>query len=118
MTLITKAQIDQLLANGLAQRAAIDRQDQALDFEPVVKLFTPDAQCTWLLTEIDESTDLAFGLCDLGLGCPELGYVSLTELHSVRGKLGLPIERDLNFDADKTISAYDEARGHGRIVTY
>jgi hypothetical protein len=52
------------------------------------------------------------------MGCPELGYVSLTELHSVRGKLGLPIERDLHFDADKTISAYaDEAREHGRIVT-
>jgi hypothetical protein len=26
-------------ANGIAQRAAIDRQDQALDFKPVVKLF-------------------------------------------------------------------------------
>ena len=71
MTLITKAQTEQLLANGIAQRAAIDRQDQALDFKPVVKLFTADAQCTWLLTEIDEGTDLAFGLCDLGLGCPD-----------------------------------------------
>jgi hypothetical protein len=67
MTLITKAQTEKLLANGIAQRAAIDRQDQALDFKPVVKLFTPDGQCTWLLTEIDEGTDLAFGLCDLGL---------------------------------------------------
>jgi hypothetical protein len=40
MTLITQAQTEQLLANGRAQRAAIDRQDQALDFKPVVKLFT------------------------------------------------------------------------------
>jgi len=79
---------------------------------------TPDAQCTWLLTEIDESTDLAFGLCDLGMGCPELGYVSLTELRTVRGQLGLPIERDLHFEADKPISAYaDEARSRGHIVT-
>ena len=101
-----------------AQRAAIDRQDQALDFKPVVKLFTPDAQCTWLLTEIDEGTDLAFGLCELGLGCPELGYVSLTELRTIRGKLGLPIERNLHFEADKPISAYaDEARSRGHIVT-
>jgi hypothetical protein len=115
---ITKAQTEQLLANGIAQRAAIDRQDQALDFKPVVKLYTPDAQCTGLLTEIDEGTDLAFGLCDLGMGCPELGYVSLTELRSVRGKLGLPIERDLHFEAGKPISAYaDEARTHGHIVT-
>jgi len=79
---------------------------------------TPDAQCTWLLTEIDEGTDLAFGLCDLGLGYPELGYVSINELRTVRGKLGLPIERDLHFEADKPISAYaDEARSRGRIVT-
>jgi hypothetical protein len=118
MTLITKAQTEQLLANGLAQRAAIERQDQALDFKPVVKLFTLDAQCTWLLTEIDEGSDLAFGLCDLGMGCPELGYVSLTELRTVRGKLGLPIERDLHFEADKPISAYAlDARTRGHIAT-
>ena len=35
-----------------------------------------------------------------------------------RGKLGLPIERDLHFEADKPISAYaDEARTRGHIVT-
>jgi hypothetical protein len=84
MTLVTKAQIEQLLANGRAQRAAIDQDAEALDFEPVVKLFTPDAQCTWLLTEID-ADGVAFGLCDLGMGEPELGYVSLIELRTVRG---------------------------------
>jgi hypothetical protein len=31
---------------------------------------------------------------------------------------GLPIERDLHFDADKTLSTYaSEARERGRIVT-
>ena len=118
MTLITKTQTEQLLANGRAQRAAIDQGNTALDFEPVVKLFTPDAQCTWLLTELDPDGGLAFGLCDLGLGEPELGFVSFTELRAVRGQLGLPVERDLHFDADKPISAYaDEARNHGHIVT-
>jgi hypothetical protein len=49
---------------------------------------------------------------------PTIGYVSLTELRTVRGKLGLPVERDEHFDADKTISAYaDEARARGHIVT-
>lgn len=48
------------------------------------------------------------GLCDLGLGCPEIGYVNLQEIRSVRGKLGLPVERDLYFTADKTLSAYAE----------
>ena len=102
---------------GTGQRAAIDQDAGALDFQPVVKLFTPDAQATWLLTEID-ADGLSFGLCDLGMGEPELGYVSLIELRTVRGKLGLPIERDLHFEADKPISAYaDEARTHGHIVT-
>jgi Protein of unknown function (DUF2958) len=75
MTLITKTHTEQLLANGRAQRAARDKGEDAIDFQPVVKLFAPDAQCTWLLTELDADTDLAFGLCDLGLGEPELGYV-------------------------------------------
>ncbi len=118
MTLLTKAQIEQLQANGRAQRAAIDQDARALDFQPVVKLFTPDALCTWLLTELDPDGSLAFGLCDLGMGEPELGYVSLTELRTVRGHLGLPVERDLHFEAEKPISAYaDEARTRGHIVT-
>ena len=118
MTLITKSQLDRLLKNGRAQRLAIDNAMPAIDFKPVVKLFTPDGAATWLLTELDPNGDLAFGLCDLGLGCPELGYVSLNELRAVRGKLGLPIERDAHFTADCTISDYaDDARRHGHIVT-
>jgi hypothetical protein len=51
------------------------------------------------------------------MGEPELGYVSLIELAAVRGKLGLPVERDLHFVADKSIAAYtEEARDLGRIV--
>jgi hypothetical protein len=62
--------------------------------------------------------DIAFGLRDLGLGCPELGFVCMREIRELRGPLGLPVERDLHFDADKTLSAYAaEAREHGRIVT-
>jgi hypothetical protein len=118
MKLITDSLTEQLLANGRAQRAAMDLGRDALDFKPVVKLFTPDAQCTWLLTELDPDGGLAFGLCDLGLGCPELGYVSIAELATMRGKLGLPIERDLHFTANKTISAYaNEARANGYILT-
>lgn len=91
---------------------------QDLDPKPVVKLFTPDAGATWLLTEIDpEDLDRAFGLCDLGLGFPELGWVSLRELQSVRGPLGLAIERDLHFRAGKPLSDYArQARIAGRIL--
>ena len=118
MQLITSAQREKLLENGRAQLAAIDRQDQVIDFEPVVKLFTPYGNATWLLTELNPDIDLAFGLCDLGLGQPELGYVSLLELAAVRGPLGLPLERDLHFAPTRTITAYAElARPHRRIIT-
>ena len=119
MHLITSAQRQKLIENGRAQLAAIDRQDQVLDFEPVVKLFTLDGNATWLLTEIDDpEIDLAFGLCDLGLGSPELGYVILAELATTRGPLGLPVEQDLHFAPTRTLSAYAElAREHRRIVT-
>jgi hypothetical protein len=37
---------------------------------------------------------------------------------SVLGKLGLPVERDRHFEADKSLSAYAAAaRGLGRIAT-
>lgn len=105
-----------LLANGHLQQ---DAEGRSVDFEPVVKLFTPDSGATWLLTEIDpDNTDIAFGLCDLGLGCPELGYVSLTEMGAVRGRFGLSVELDRYFRADKPLSAYAAAaRSAGRIVT-
>ena len=94
-----------LLANGAKTNAGIDH-----DPFPVVKLFTPDAGATWLLSELDpDDPDTAFGLCDLGIGYPELGTVSITELESVRGQLGLPVERDRAFVADKSLSAYADA---------
>lgn len=107
MTLITQAQRQKLLANGRRQKVA-QEEDRSIDFKPVVKLFTPDARATWLLTELDEDGETAFGLCDLGLGFPELGYVSLAELAQVRGPLGLSVERDRCWTARKTLSQYLE----------
>lgn len=102
-----------LLANG---RESLQNPD--FDPLPVLKFFTPDANATWLLTEIDpDNHDHAFGLCDLGSGSPELGWVSLQELQAVRGHLGLPVEQDLSFRADKRLSAYvREALMAGRII--
>ncbi len=116
MKLLTATLQARLEENGRKQEPVRGTNDE-IDFAPVVKLFTPDGACTWLLSEIDsEYPDLAFGLCDLGMGCPELGSVSLSELAAVRGSLGLPIERDLHFSADKTLTAYaEEASRLGRI---
>ena len=85
---------------------------------PVVKLFTPDAQCTWLLTSLyPNDPTIAFGLCDLGLGFPEIGDVSIAEIESLRGNLGLPVERDLSFEATQSLDAYHkEARSSGYIT--
>ncbi|MEZ5704796.1 MAG: DUF2958 domain-containing protein [Burkholderiaceae bacterium] len=50
-------------------------------------------------------------------GAPELGWVSLQELSTVRGRLRLPVERDLHFRAEKRLSAYArDARQAGRLV--
>ena len=117
MKLLTNAQREQLLANGResGQAAAADRD---FDPMPVVKLFTPDANATWLLSEIDPlEPDRAFGLCDLGLGMPELGYVSLAVLTTITGPLKLHIERDSSFFGKQLLSAYTAAaREAQRII--
>lgn len=72
-------------------------QEKVADPIVYVKFFTPDANATWLATEYD-GKDIFFGWACLGDPYnAELGYFSLKELESVRGRLGLPIERDMHF---------------------
>lgn len=99
-----------LLANGGATPGT--------DHVPVVKFFDPTGAATWLITEMmPDDPDILFGLCDLGMGCPELGSVRLSELQSVRGRFGLGIERDLQFMARYPLSVYARAAyGAGAIT--
>jgi DUF2958 family protein len=69
-------------------------EEQGTDALAIVKFFTPDSSWTWYASEFD-GEDLFFGLA-VGVE-PELGYFSLSELQAVRGKLGLPVERDRFF---------------------
>ena len=111
MKLILAHHRQQMLANG--RRSA----EAPTDPLPVVKLFTPDANATWLLTELSPNEpDIAFGLCDLGLGFPEIGYVSLTEVRMLRGSLGLPVERDLGFVAEHPLSVYAQRARVDRAI--
>lgn len=94
-------------------------QEGVTDAVVRLKMFNPCGAATWYITEgspVDEngtyvlgengvkveynpaihSDFLFFGLCDLGYG-GELGYVSLSELQSLRLPFGLGIERDLHF---------------------
>lgn len=50
----------------------------------------------WYIAEYDPKENEAFGYVNLGHG-GEWGYIDLGEVESVRGQLGLPIERDLDF---------------------
>lgn len=111
--LITKEEQLLMIDNGLQTK-----KDCIGNHWPVVKLFTPDAHCTWLLSELDpEELDIAFGLCDLGLGFPEIGYVRLSEVTSIRGQLGLAVERDQHFKAKKSLLEYSkEAHEAGKII--
>ncbi|MCX8035052.1 MAG: DUF2958 domain-containing protein [Candidatus Dojkabacteria bacterium] len=87
MQLITE-EIKKSLPNLYAQ------EDKGFEAIAYVKFFTPDGSWTWYVTEFD-GEDTFFGLvCGLE---KELGYFSLSELQQVRGKLGLPVERDLSF---------------------
>ena len=111
--LLTNEQRIKMIENGIESQ-----KNQDSNHWPVVKLFTADAGCTWLLSELDpEEPDIAFGLCDLGLGFPELGYVSISEIARLRWNLGLPVELDLSFKATKSLLEYSKnAREAGRIV--
>ena len=87
MKLLTKAIINKLPALGSQEKKGLDALAQ-------VKFFTVDASWTWFATEFD-GKDMFFGLV-YGFE-EELGYFRLSELKSIRGALGLPVERDRYF---------------------
>jgi hypothetical protein len=68
--------------------------------EPLVtaylKWFTPDADWTWYVTELDRDKGICYGVV-VGLET-EWGTFSIQEVQQVRGSLRLPVERDLSFE--------------------
>jgi hypothetical protein len=113
MKLITEALAKQLTRNG-----ELNANGGGHDFKPVLKLFSPVGAATWLITEREpDYPDILFGLCDLGMGFPELGSVSLTELLSIRLPFGLRIERDLHFVARWPLSVYADAAREAGCIT-
>jgi hypothetical protein len=118
MKLLTKDQERRMRQNGAANAARVEKNGKTEDFQPVVKLFCPWNGATWLLAELDpEEPDIAFGLCDLGMGFPELGSVRLSELAAVVGPGGLRIERDRYFTAKMTLRGYAEAAPREQRIT-
>lgn len=115
MKLLTKSLEKKLLANGKLDEIAIAKDGNTPDHKPVVKFFG-GSSCTWLITALYDDGRM-YGLCDLGSGSPELGYIDYAELQTLRFKpFNLRVERDLHFTAEKTLSEYArDARVKGRI---
>ena len=80
-----------------ANRAALPplrSTESVADPVAAVKFFDPTGSWTWYATEFD-GDDTFFGLVDGHV--KELGYFSLAELASFKGRWGLKIERDRHF---------------------
>ena len=108
------------IAVGLAAADAVVIETGESPDKVLVKYFTPWANATWWVvsgTPLDavngapmspeaiefEGVENAkdwhlFGFADIGMpDCAELGYVLLSELESIKGPVGLKIERDLHY---------------------
>lgn len=116
MSLISPEIRAQLRANADASRAA-EAREVRFDPVPLVKFFSPLSAATWLATELDADGDTLFGLADLGMGCPELGSFSLSEIETVQLPFGLAVERDLGFRTHFPLSVWSAwARRAGSII--
>lgn len=116
MILLTPELRFALRANDISRRAC-EAKGERFDPPPVVKLFNPVGAATWLATELAEDDDALFGLADLGFGCPEFGYFSLSEIAAIRLPYGMAIERDLSFDTGFALTVWSEwARRAGSIL--
>ncbi len=111
MTYFTREQYERLIHNGTMRNVERDPQ-------PVVKLHMEGADCVWLLTELDPADPMiAFGLCDLGMQSPELGYIDLFELASLRLPLNVSVQADEEFIGLYPISIYASAARECGAIT-
>ena len=89
MQLITK-ELEELIPKMYS-----DENTKLEDKIVYAKLFTPDSNWTWWILEYDKAERICFAMVH-GIE-KELGYVSITELESIKGPMGLKVERDLHF---------------------
>ena len=122
---ITHTDVLEVLGNGhfatLRENSKNSRRSEH-DPQPVVHLYLTETCHQWLLTEID-GDDVAFGLCDLGVGCPELGYVDLHEVLAAALSVSREQRRNIELRCNSTFRAIapltryvEQARRAQRIV--
>jgi hypothetical protein len=79
---------------------------------PVIRLFMADGPWVWLLAyTYPHDPDRAFALVTLArhkgdASNNEYGDVRISELKTIRGAVGLPIERDIAFQGEAALSGY------------
>lgn len=61
-----------------------------------VKLFLPQSNWTWYITELSIDDDICFGYV-VSPYDNELGYFSLNEIKELKSSLGLSVEKDEQF---------------------
>ena len=92
-----------LLTKELLKKLPAPRGTEGIPDPPaVIKFFSPTSNWRWYGTEYDPATRTFFGFVR-GVE-NEWGYFSLDELESVKGPLGLGIERDLYWDGKTPMS--------------
>ena len=79
-----------------------NEEKEAKDIKVPLKLFNPCGSQSWFITEYDPDTGEAFGYVT-GMGCDELGYISIPELLEVKLPFGLRIERDMHWNSNNTL---------------
>lgn len=80
--------------------------------QAVVKFFDPTSQWTWYAIEFD-GPDRFFGLVHGHE--TELGYFSLSELLSIKVRLGLKIERDRWFEPTLITELFKKHTGYEQL---
>jgi hypothetical protein len=107
MKLITKA------IEKMAPELAETEMTPTGEVMAVAKFFDPTGRYTFWMTEYDRTNRMAFGYClsPIDPDFDELGYVSISELESVKGALGLGIERDRHFSPKPLGKAVEELTG-------
>ena len=98
--------IDKLVEMADLIKAMPKTYDQDNTKDPLVTLHYFIGGCDWYIIEKDmeDEQHQAFGYADLGMGCPELGYISIIEL------LENNVELDLHF-TPKKLSEVKKERG-------
>lgn len=100
--LLTDEQMEKLKQIGLSEQ---ESENQI----PIVRLHIPGKEAYWLFSCIISDTEqMAYGIFEIGLGNPELGYFDLNEIAELKFKGGLELENDLQFKGERSLMKYAE----------